>query len=86
MATKPAKPRSYLRPMEKKIYKVLEDGQNHTKVELVEALEDPAATWENAKKHITNMRAVLRPKGLDIVCLHVWQKPPEFRLVRLLGS
>ena len=68
---------------ESAILKVLSDGRQHTKAEVIACLPDELST--EIKVHIANIRQKIHPKGQDIVCLSKGNRRPVcYQLVKLL--
>lgn len=55
-------------PTERRILKVLSDGQPHTRAELMKCLWDELASPAAMRQHIINIRPKIAPLGQTIVC------------------
>lgn len=51
-----------------KILLILSDGKPHTRQEIHAALPDELGALTNIKRHISDIRKVLRKQGQDIIC------------------
>ena len=71
-------------PTQNRLFNVLRDGLSHSKQELKDQLRDELQADNGLNKHVSNMRKILRAKGLDIVCkTHGRARPNTWQLVRL---
>lgn len=73
-----------LTPTEMRLYRTLSDGNRHTKKDLHDCLDDDMAGRTAVKKHITEIRKKLRPRGLDVTCER-HDGSVCYRLVRMLS-
>lgn len=75
-----------LLPTHQRIMKVLLDGLPHKRSELHACLQDELADSKTVISHLCNLRKILRPKGLDVVCRSFGGRGyHRFQLVRLLN-
>jgi len=72
-------------PTQQRIMDVLRDGEPHRREELWACLEDPLASIQNIRPHLTAMRKVLRPRGEDVLCVWV-NRRFCYRWVRILSG
>jgi hypothetical protein len=64
---------------------VLSDGQPHRREELHAILPDDLGPMKNIRPHISKIRKLIRPQGLDVAC--VWYKRNFcYQQVRLLNA
>lgn len=54
-------------PIQRRMISVLDDGGLHDLEELVACLEDTEASSRNVHPHLSAIRKVLRPWGIDII-------------------
>jgi len=71
-------------PTQQRIMDVLGDGLPHGFPDLLPCLEDEYAERGSIRVHLCNMRAKLRPEGLDILIQSISRKI-HYRLVRLIS-
>lgn len=70
-------------PTQQKIIDILADGMPHLPLELMACMPDEIPSFSGLGMHISNMRKVLRPKGMYVLCeLH--KRKVHYRLVRLV--
>lgn len=74
-----------LTPTQRRLFDVLADGQPHTLQELHQCL-DHLTGVRTVSVHLTAMRKVLRPAGLDVFSRTVRGHEATYHLVRLLAS
>lgn len=55
-------------PVQRRILKVLADGEPHDRAELHACLVDDLGPLSNIRVHLTRLRKKLRPQGQDIRC------------------
>lgn len=72
-----------LTPMQEKIHRILSDGYRHSPLELMEVCKPSGLNA--VQVHICNIRKVLNPQGIDIVCVFRDRKR-FYQMVRLMGS
>lgn len=70
-------------PTQRCMYEVLADGLPHTREELRRCLPDDLGARSNLWYHISRMRDVLEPHGLDVLCV-IGNRPISYRLVKLV--
>jgi len=72
-------------PTQKRMLKVLSDGQRHTREELHACLDDELSALSAIQAHITYIRKHLEIRGEDIVCV-ARDRSYHYQHVRLLNS
>lgn len=70
---------------EKKLLAILSDGMPHRRDELLSVLPDELGSFGNVRKHLTQIRKRLRPRGEDVLCEY-YKRSYYYRHVRLLKS
>jgi hypothetical protein len=71
--------------IEKKMYDLLMDGEQHEDKELHGLLVDDLAPIQNVRAHISRLRDKIEVKGLDVVCRWAGGRS-YYRMVRYLAS
>lgn len=79
--TKPGWKRPEFTPVQQRFVDVLRDGKPHTRKELILCLQDSEATWDNISVHMSAIRRVLRPRGLEVLCVF-FKRQLGYQLVR----
>lgn len=75
----------YFTPIQRKILAALSDGMVHSRDELKGCLEDSQANYNDLQQHLSKMRKILRPAGMEILCcLH--NRGIHYRMVRLISA
>lgn len=69
-------------PTQRRLWEVLKDGERHSREELHGCLWDEMGPATNVRMHLSNMRDILAPAGLDIVCVFWRRSSRWYRLVR----
>lgn len=69
-----------------KMLAILSDGQPHSRQELFACLYEQDAPLSNIKIHITAVRKMVRPRGLDVVLRLTNTYARRYQLVRLVGK
>ena len=72
-------------PTQRRILLVLSDGMPHPFAELLACLPDELSDISALRMMLSKMRKVLRPRGEDIICQHLYHSH-QYRHVRLLHS
>ena len=72
-------------PTEQRLLTILSDGMPHKRSELLAVLPDELGGFGNVRKHLTQIRKRLRPRGEDVIC-EFYQRSYYYRHVRLLKS
>lgn len=54
---------------EQRILRLLDDGEPHTRAEVFACLGDELARLAAIRNHICKLRAKLRPRGRDVICM-----------------
>lgn len=68
---------------QRRIVQLLMDGRSKPRSQVLECLDDPMADYRTLRVHLTKIREVLRPLGLDVVCLDGgFRRTARYRLVR----
>jgi hypothetical protein len=72
-------------PTQQRMLQLLMDGLPHSPAELHGCLYDEMSAVRTVKYHLSTMRKILRPAGLDVLT-QVVKFRVHYRLVRLLSS
>lgn len=78
-----------LTPTQRKMLRVLCDGEAHTRQELHACLPDELSALSSIHKHLHNLKAWLKPKGYLIRCVLVGGNQgtiPHYQMMRHLAS
>lgn len=68
-----------------RILRLLGDGMDHTINELHECLDDDLGPLRNVYAHVSTLRRIIRPRGLDIISGRK-RRGAIYRMVRLVGG
>lgn len=70
---------------QREIVRILADGERHEREDLTGTIvTDSENKLRSLSTHLSKMRKVLRPAGLDIIC-ELFEQRIHYRLVRLVG-